>query len=210
MYLSSIENGYKERILTSKADAHSRHKSLDTKYDFKLGREGISKIKRANKSKEKCKSKCLSYIVRERELKGLTSKVDKHVHEKYNGTIHIIFYKPLRTDEKVYIRTRLSKAANTNQLNQQLNTGEYKEVDKEKNGIIAKKTTEPIVKAVQPSSRTHQNFEASTRYKTRIEKNAIKTKCTGHMPTNIDSSICLLYTSPSPRDRQKSRMPSSA
>ena len=26
----------------------------------------------------------------------------------------------------------------------------------------------------------------------------------------IDENICLLYTSPSPRDRQKSRMPSSA
>ena len=28
--------------------------------------------------------------------------------------------------------------------------------------------------------------------------------------TNKNSKICLLYTSPSPRDRQKSRMPSSA
>ena len=27
---------------------------------------------------------------------------------------------------------------------------------------------------------------------------------------NSDSDVCLLYTSPSPRDRQKSRMPSSA
>ena len=27
---------------------------------------------------------------------------------------------------------------------------------------------------------------------------------------NVEKSICLLYTSPSPRDRQKSRMPSSA
>ena len=27
---------------------------------------------------------------------------------------------------------------------------------------------------------------------------------------NVDKSCCLLYTSPSPRDRQKSRMPSSA
>ena len=26
----------------------------------------------------------------------------------------------------------------------------------------------------------------------------------------LDSNVCLLYTSPSPRDRQKSRMPSSA
>ena len=30
------------------------------------------------------------------------------------------------------------------------------------------------------------------------------------MTTNILNKICLLYTSPSPRDRQKSRMPSSA
>ena len=28
--------------------------------------------------------------------------------------------------------------------------------------------------------------------------------------TNVLNNICLLYTSPSPRDRQKSRMPSSA
>ena len=27
---------------------------------------------------------------------------------------------------------------------------------------------------------------------------------------NLEACICLLYTSPSPRDRQKSRMPSSA
>ena len=30
------------------------------------------------------------------------------------------------------------------------------------------------------------------------------------IPTDIVLEICLLYTSPSPRDRQKSRMPSSA
>ena len=29
-------------------------------------------------------------------------------------------------------------------------------------------------------------------------------------PCNLQFKICLLYTSPSPRDRQKSRMPSSA
>ena len=28
--------------------------------------------------------------------------------------------------------------------------------------------------------------------------------------TNVPAELCLLYTSPSPRDRQKSRMPSSA
>ena len=30
------------------------------------------------------------------------------------------------------------------------------------------------------------------------------------LPFQTSASICLLYTSPSPRDRQKSRMPSSA
>ena len=29
-------------------------------------------------------------------------------------------------------------------------------------------------------------------------------------PGSVDKGTCLLYTSPSPRDRQKSRMPSSA
>ena len=32
----------------------------------------------------------------------------------------------------------------------------------------------------------------------------------GQIPQNSNSYTCLLYTSPSPRDRQKSRMPSSA
>ena len=31
-----------------------------------------------------------------------------------------------------------------------------------------------------------------------------------HDPTNTDLLFCLLYTSPSPRDRTRSRMPSSA
>ena len=32
----------------------------------------------------------------------------------------------------------------------------------------------------------------------------------GREPEGVESIACLLYTSPSPRDRQKSRMPSSA
>ena len=32
----------------------------------------------------------------------------------------------------------------------------------------------------------------------------------GLQPKNAKEYVCLLYTSPSPRDRQKSRMPSSA
>ena len=39
----------------------------------------------------------------------------------------------------------------------------------------------------------------------------LKALCSNEIPENIDFTlVCLLYTSPSPRDRQKSRMPSSA
>ena len=50
----------------------------------------------------------------------------------------------------------------------------------------------------------------------RLEKNKIKFKSTSWQRSKIKDEgggeyrICLLYTSPSPRDRQKSRMPSSA
>ena len=36
------------------------------------------------------------------------------------------------------------------------------------------------------------------------------TKSVGLVTINSSDGVCLLYTSPSPRDRQKSRMPSSA
>ena len=42
--------------------------------------------------------------------------------------------------------------------------------------------------------------------KLKIEKRGEKLNIRGSLP----SKDCLLYTSPSPRDRQKSRMPSSA
>ena len=98
-----------------------------------------------------------------------------------------------------------------NQLRKQLTRGKTSSPRcKAKNGISIKKTAQPIVKAVRPSLRTHQNFEAATRYKSRIGKIAIKAKHMKYISALIGNSICLLYTSPSPRDRQKSRMPSSA
>ena len=42
------------------------------------------------------------------------------------------------------------------------------------------------------------------------EANAYKTSTTKRWKTLSKLVLCLLYTSPSPRDRQKSRMPSSA
>ena len=40
--------------------------------------------------------------------------------------------------------------------------------------------------------------------------NAFKTAIAQHNDNSMHYNCCLLYTSPSPRDRQKSRMPSSA
>ena len=43
------------------------------------------------------------------------------------------------------------------------------------------------------------------------EMDALAEWLSGHLPPDAERpTICLLYTSPSPRDRQKSRMPSSA
>ena len=46
--------------------------------------------------------------------------------------------------------------------------------------------------STQPSNSVHQSMNSES------------------IPTTIQTHPCLLYTSPSPRDRQKSRMPSSA
>ena len=97
------------------------------------------------------------------------------------------------------------------QLRKQLTRGKMSnDRSKAKNGNSIEKTAQPIVKTVRPSSRGNQNFEAATRYKSRNRKNAIKPKRAESRSINTYSSTCLLYTSPSPRDRQKSRMPSSA
>ena len=56
--------------------------------------------------------------------------------------------------------------------------------------------------------------ESNSRFKFLLENGVDGLSVAFDLPTQIgfdsDHSICLLYTSPSPRDRQKSRMPSSA
>ncbi|GAB5830624.1 hypothetical protein JMUB7528_28550 [Staphylococcus aureus] len=47
----------------------------------------------------------------------------------------------------------------------------------------------------------NNNYKASDKAKDKLRKNAIK---------QFDPKTCLLYTSPSPRDMRRSRMPSSA
>ena len=69
--------------------------------------------------------------------------------------------------------------------------------------------------AVMPSERYCETFDATTSwgaavggYYTIVVPQATHTR--GVNPTVDTFETCLLYTSPSPRDRQKSRMPSSA
>ena len=47
-------------------------------------------------------------------------------------------------------------------------------------------------------------------FKSQAEEEAIQRSQYVHLSCNLYCQPCLLYTSPSPRDRQKSRMPSSA
>ena len=52
--------------------------------------------------------------------------------------------------------------------------------------------------------------ELQGRLPIRVELNALSRNDLVRILTEPEASLCLLYTSPSPRDRQKSRMPSSA
>ena len=49
-----------------------------------------------------------------------------------------------------------------------------------------------------------KNYSSFVDYKSKLKK------CFSDQGINIDDETCLLYTSPSPRDRTRSRMPSSA
>ena len=43
-----------------------------------------------------------------------------------------------------------------------------------------------------------------------VKRSMLRSSLTGRSRTDLEAMACLLYTSPSPRDRQKYRMPSSA
>ena len=60
---------------------------------------------------------------------------------------------------------------------------------KGKSGTLIIKTAKPTAKTVRPSLRTHQNFEAATCYKTRIDKSAVRPERTGFTSKYIDSNI---------------------
>ena len=62
-----------------------------------------------------------------------------------------------------------------------------------------------LVNVLQPGSLVPDNFQETLSEEYR---NAAATK--QDLASSVQNNSCLLYTSPSPRDRQKSRMPSSA
>ena len=155
--------------------------------------------------------KYLNSIEREKKIKGLTSKTDltskadDPLTKVYNGTTLIIFCKPLRAALRAHLIPRLSIVANLNQLRQLLIANKAK--DKGKNGNINRKNTEPTGKAVRPSTRGNQNFEAARWFKSRIRKYAINMKRARYITRYTCSSIKykILDNSPAahyPRKRQ--------
>ena len=66
---------------------------------------------------------------------------------------------------------------------------------------IVKPTVSKVTDTKSP-----KHFKSARKTMQAVYKKVTGEKCT----LKTSSSICLLYTSPSPRDRQKSRMPSSA
>ena len=73
----------------------------------------------------------------------------------------------------------------------------------------------PAKKAVDQTKIVRSIYEMTKTAKTAKQLTAFVEKCESALkhdltPANSQYVTCLLYTSPSPRDRQKSRMPSSA
>src|SRR5665213_364365 len=66
---------------------------------------------------------------------------------------------------------------------------------------LPRKTVEPIALASGTAVRTLQEFLVTASWDHGLARDTLQRHLSG---------VCLLYTSPSPRDRQKSRMPSSA
>ena len=70
----------------------------------------------------------------------------------------------------------------------------------------------PSVTTILSATKSEEEKAALANWISRVgvkESNKIKTEASSR-GTSMHTYICLLYTSPSPRDRQKSRMPSSA
>ena len=70
----------------------------------------------------------------------------------------------------------------------------------------------PSVTTILSATKSEEEKAALANWRERVgfkEANRIKTEASSR-GTSMHSYICLLYTSPSPRDSRKSRMPSSA
>ena len=86
----------------------------------------------------------------------------------------------------------------------------FKEVDKkEKDRKVNEANGNPSTKNLDPQ--TQKNLQKSYAEFDKVAAALPQVKGLGELSDlELDKLACLLYTSPSPRDRQKSRMPSSA
>ena len=71
------------------------------------------------------------------------------------------------------------------------------------------------IKNVQIAKAAHKSFKAAAKVgvsEAEADANCVGPDCDGYdvLRKKVDDCLCLLYTSPSPRDQRGSRMPSSA
>ena len=95
---------------------------------------------------------------------------------------------------------------------QNLTVSKNEEIVENEHNIDLQLKNKEVEKPIEPKPLTFDT-EPKLVEKNKVVKKEIKPKKSLKKKANIEkniSLICLLYTSPSPRDRQKSRMPSSA
>ena len=74
--------------------------------------------------------------------------------------------------------------------------------------LVERKFRHPVLKKVIKRSKKYSAHDADNKFNIGDKVKIIESKPISKLKRWV--VICLLYTSPSPRDRQKSRMPSSA
>ena len=132
-----------------------------------------------------------------------TTSFSDHIGNNTAGPFSISFSYLAQSEVKVYVNGVLNKSGTLNY-----------DIDDTSNGlnIGARNTSGTYAHAADGTKLALVRISGSAPSADQVKKIYDDEKCLYHenAKCTLHGTSCLLYTSPSPRDRQKSRMPSSA
>eukprot|EP00827_Trimyema_finlayi_P001592 TRINITY_DN1641_c0_g1_i1.p1 TRINITY_DN1641_c0_g1~~TRINITY_DN1641_c0_g1_i1.p1 ORF type:complete len:150 (+),score=53.20 TRINITY_DN1641_c0_g1_i1:63-512(+) len=121
---------------------------------------------------------------------------------KYPNVIQLILNQPYGLSEKQiqFYKDKFNSCDQASLKNNMIISKQKKSKSKQQKKFEESKSEDSKEISQMPKDNVAKISEIPTQY---IDQNS-------NQVNNIDNNICLLYTSPSPRDKRQSRMPSSA